>query len=53
MIKSSLGYYSTFSLEMYHYIVLNGSGLEETFLEIIFEFSHQLIRILITGLSPN
>ena len=45
--------FSTFSMEMYHYIVRNGSASWGNFLESNFEFSHLLIRGLVEGLSPN
>ena len=38
---------------MYHYIVDNGSAAWGKVSESIGEFSHQLIKGLIKGLSPN
>ena len=43
--------YSTFSIEMYHYIVHNGATSQEKFLEIILKFSYLMGSI--KGLSPN
>ena len=45
--------FSTFSTEIYYYIVHNGSTSKEKPLESLFKFSHLVIRGLIKGLSPN
>ena len=45
--------FSTSSIEMYHYVVHNGSALWWKLLEKISKFSHLLIRGLIEGLSPH